>query len=208
MNRAMNSKTQTRSDLKRAAIISAAKEAFKQYGVQSTSMDKLAELAKVSKRTVYNHFASKEELVMFIVTDLWQQALVNETFDYQKEICIKKQLLTWINVQISLISSKEFLDLSRVAISHLFFNLERLQQEMERMINQSTNLQKWLQAAIEDNQLKINDIEYASFQMHSLIEGSCFWPQLTGCKPLLTDKEKLIVAKETCQMFLARYQVS
>lgn len=203
----MNSETKTRSELKRAAIISAAKAAFKQYGVQSTSMDKLAEMAQVSKRTVYNHFSSKEELVMFIVTDTWQQALVNETFEYQKDVDVKIQLTSWINDQVALISSQEFLDLSRVAISHLFFNLERLQQEMERMVSQSTNLQKWLHEAVEDKQLNIDDIEYASFQMHSLIEGSCFWPQLTGCKPLLSPLEKQMVVTETCAMFLARYRI-
>lgn len=202
----MNTETKTRSELKRAAIISAAKAAFKQYGVQSTSMDKLAEMAKVSKRTVYNHFSSKEELVMFIVTDAWQQALVNEDFCYQNDVTIETQLTSWISDQIALISSQEFLDLSRVAISHLFFNLERLQQEMEKMVSQSTNLQKWLQKAVIDKKLNIDDIEYASFQMHSLIEGSCFWPQLTGCKPLLSAQEKQMVATETCAMFLARYQ--
>jgi len=202
----MNLPKKSRSEQKREAIINAAKLAFKEFGVQGTSMDKLAEMAQVSKRTVYNHFSSKEELVMFVVTDMWQQALVNEPFNYRADLSIEQQLTDWLSGQIALISAQEFLDLSRVAISHLFFNLERLQQEMERMMCQVTNLQKWLQAAVDDKKLVINDVEYASFQLHSLIEGSCFWPQLTGCKPELTSEEKAHVAKETCAMFLARYK--
>jgi len=58
----MTEKGKTRSELKREAIIEAARRAFEEFGVQGTSMDKLAEMAGVSKRTVYNHFASKEEL--------------------------------------------------------------------------------------------------------------------------------------------------
>lgn len=202
----MAEKAKSRSELKREAIIDAAKTAFNEFGVQATSMDKLAELAQVSKRTVYNHFSSKEDLVMYLVTDLWQKAVVNVSFDYDKNKTTEEQLLTWVNYEIALICTKEYLDLSRVAIGHLFYNLEALQQEMEKLAGQSTSLQKWLKAAVDDNKLDIQDIEYASFQLHSLIEGSCFWPQLTGCKPLLTPKETTFVANETVKMFMARYK--
>ncbi len=67
--------TRTRSDIKREAIIQAATQAFQEFGVNGTSMDKLAELANVSKRTVYNHFSTKEELVMHLVTQQWQTAM-------------------------------------------------------------------------------------------------------------------------------------
>ena len=39
--------TRTRSDIKREAIIQAATQAFQEFGVNGTSMDKLAELANV-----------------------------------------------------------------------------------------------------------------------------------------------------------------
>jgi TetR/AcrR family transcriptional regulator of autoinduction and epiphytic fitness len=69
----MNKRLKNRSELKREAIIEAARSVFKEFGVKATSMDKLAEIAQVSKRTVYNHFSAKEELVMYLVTDLWQK---------------------------------------------------------------------------------------------------------------------------------------
>ena len=50
------------TDRKREAIIQAAIEAFRADGFEATSMDKIAAKAEVSKRTVYNHFPSKEEL--------------------------------------------------------------------------------------------------------------------------------------------------
>ena len=78
----MTNNTRTRSDLKREAIIQAATQAFQEFGVNGTSMDKLAELANVSKRTVYNHFATKDELVMYLVTQQWQSAILNVTATY------------------------------------------------------------------------------------------------------------------------------
>ena len=69
--------TRRRSDKKREAIIQAATQAFQEFGVNGTSMDKLAELANVSKRTVYNHFSTKEDLVMHLIKEQWQSALVD-----------------------------------------------------------------------------------------------------------------------------------
>ncbi|MGB1238594.1 MAG: TetR/AcrR family transcriptional regulator, partial [Pseudomonadales bacterium] len=60
----------TLSQRKRAAIVQAAIEAFQEKGAQCTSMDSIAERAQVSKRTVYNHFASKERLLEEVF-ELW-----------------------------------------------------------------------------------------------------------------------------------------
>jgi TetR/AcrR family transcriptional regulator of autoinduction and epiphytic fitness len=46
----------------RAAIIDAAEPLFLQRGFGSVSMDELAEAAGVARRTLYNQFASKEEI--------------------------------------------------------------------------------------------------------------------------------------------------
>lgn len=59
---------QTRlTDRKRAAILDAAVRQFRAAGFDNTSMDRIADAANVSKRTVYNHFPSKELLFAAIV---------------------------------------------------------------------------------------------------------------------------------------------
>lgn len=52
---------------KRAAILDAATTAFLRTGYVGTSMDEIAALARVSKQTVYKHFADKERLFTAIV---------------------------------------------------------------------------------------------------------------------------------------------
>ena len=47
---------------KREAILEGAQDVFINMGFEAASMDKVAEQAGVSKRTVYNHFGSKEKL--------------------------------------------------------------------------------------------------------------------------------------------------
>jgi TetR/AcrR family transcriptional regulator, mexJK operon transcriptional repressor len=57
-----------RSMRKRRAIFEAATTAFLSNGYLGTSMDEIAALARVSKQTVYKHFADKERLFSEIVT--------------------------------------------------------------------------------------------------------------------------------------------
>jgi AcrR family transcriptional regulator len=67
---------QRRSARKRRAILEAATTAFLSKGYLGTSMDEIAALARVSKQTVYKHFADKESLFTEIVT-----STVNEISD-------------------------------------------------------------------------------------------------------------------------------
>ena len=57
-----------RSARKRRAILEAATTVFLSNGYLGTSMDEIAALARVSKQTVYKHFADKERLFSEIVT--------------------------------------------------------------------------------------------------------------------------------------------
>ncbi|NEX21255.1 TetR/AcrR family transcriptional regulator [Thiorhodococcus mannitoliphagus] len=59
-----------RSEAKRAAIMQAAARLFLEQGPQAISMDRVAAVAGVSKRTVYAHFGSKEGL--FEACTRWQ----------------------------------------------------------------------------------------------------------------------------------------
>lgn len=53
-------------------ILTKAKELFFSHGLKSVSMDDLARMAGVSKKTIYQSFADKNELVNTIVDDLIQ----------------------------------------------------------------------------------------------------------------------------------------
>ncbi len=50
------------SDQKKKQIVEAAIAEFQEKGYAGASMDRISERAQVSKRTVYNHFESKDVL--------------------------------------------------------------------------------------------------------------------------------------------------
>ena len=201
----MPEQKKTRSEIKREAIVAAAKQAFQQFGVKDSSMDKIAELANVSKRTVYNHFPSKEELVMHLLGELWTQALMQMPFSYSKEAPLEQQLVALLSEEVKLIHSKDYLELNRVAFGHYLYHPEAIKEQFEKFCSQETVLQRWLRAAVEDKRLKAMDVQYASAQLHHLLKGCFFWPQLMGCEEFLPQDQKQYIIQDITRMFLGHY---
>jgi TetR/AcrR family transcriptional regulator, mexJK operon transcriptional repressor len=65
-----------RSEIKRRAILDAAQELFLTAGFNLTSVDAIAARADVSKRTVYDHFGDKENILSTVVERLADGVLV------------------------------------------------------------------------------------------------------------------------------------
>lgn len=58
-------------------ILSASTELFRQYGFKTITMDDIARRAGISKKTLYQHFANKGEVVNEALT--WYQCSVSDT---------------------------------------------------------------------------------------------------------------------------------
>lgn len=202
----MKEKKKTCTQLKREAIINAAKEAFQTFGVEATSMNKIAQLAQVSKRTVYNHFESKETLIMYLLSDVWSTTMVQIDIEYNNETALETQLCALLTAEVDALSTQSFIDLARVAMGHFLFQPQSLQEELSKMDQTPTALFRWLEAAIADKKLKIADIHYAYTQLHNMLKGSCFWPQLAQYSEILDIQQRQRLVKDSVKMFLALYR--
>ncbi len=195
----------TRSELKREAIMLAAKEAFREFGAQNTSMDKIAALAQVSKRTVYNHFASKEALIMTLLSDLWGATASLIESEHLESLSVAEQLEQLLYSEIEILSSQEYLDLARTVFGYYLYRPEELMQQSEQMAKKETQILSWIKHNVEQKNLVIQDIELANGQLHSLIKGGCFWPQVMGIKTGLSIEDKQYLAKQNAAFFLSHY---
>ena len=197
-------KKKTQSEKKRESIIQAARRCFQKDGVDATSMDKISEVAHVSKRTVYNHFESKEALLIHLLSDLWVSGMVDTQMTYLNGVDLRQQLIELCLVEIRLVTSKEYLNLARVAYAHYMF--KPLPDEIQHLVGEETFIHRWVRAALLDGKLKELDVEVATKQLHSLIKGQGHWPQIINITANLNSQEQLELANITADMFLSHYQ--
>ena len=197
---------QTRSALKRRAILDTAKQAFQERGVDGTSMDALAALAQVSKRTVYNHFESKEALVAHLTAELWQRAMQDIPVRFDAAAPLQPQLEAVLDAEMAVIGSPQYLDLARIALGHSFYHPEALQDAMREMAAQETAVRRWLREAVRAGALRELDLDLAADQLHGLIKGRCFWPQMLRMAEPLSAPQRAELAASAAAMFLDHYR--
>lgn len=195
------------TDRKRGAIIEAAIDEFRVAGYETTSMDRIAARAGVSKRTVYNHFPSKEILFAQILRHLWEAVAGNDAFAYRADRPLRDQLLELIAQKFRLLNDDAFVSLARVAIAAGIHSPERALDMVARMSEREEGLTVWMRAAVAAGRLKTNDPVFASHQLEALIKGFAFWPQITLAQPSLDAATQKKVAESAVDMFLAYYAV-
>jgi TetR/AcrR family transcriptional regulator of autoinduction and epiphytic fitness len=193
------------TDRKRVAILDAAIEAFRAAGFEATSMDRIAARASVSKRTVYNHFPSKEALFAAILRQLWDSSRTGDAPAYRAQEPLRPQLLDLLMRKLSLLNDEAFLSLARVAIAEGIHCPERARDMVARIGEREEDLTVWVRAAAADGRLKARDPLFAAQQLQGMVKAFAFWPQVTMGQPQLGKREQKKVAEATADMFLSHY---
>lgn len=193
------------TDRKRLAILEAAVAEFRHSGYEATSMDRIADSAGVSKRTVYNHFPSKEALFTQIVEQLWERSVEGLDLAYRSDRPLRAQVLELVSQKLRLLHDTNFVDLARVAIAAGIHSPERAQEMVSRMGDREEGLTTWIRAAAADGRLKTQDPLFASMQLQGLVKGFAFWPQVALGQPPLAPAQQKQVAEAAVDMFLAYY---
>lgn len=196
------------TDRKRDAIVQAAIAEFREHGFSGTSMDRVAAAADVSKRTVYNHFPSKEELFEAILWRLWDRSHAEADIGYDAQRPLRAQLLAVLEQKMELLNDASFIDLSRVAMAEMMHTPERAQAMVARLSEKEEGLPRWIRAAQQDGALRAGvDPQYAAHQLHGMVKSFAFWPQLAMGRAPLTAAEQQQVLGDAVDMFLGFYAV-
>ncbi|VUD62753.1 HTH-type transcriptional regulator AcrR [Thalassocella blandensis] len=200
-------KTQKVSDLKRAAILDAAITEFSEQGFEATSMDKIAAIAEVSKRTVYNHFPSKEVLFTEILGKLWEKSAAQLELEYKPGRPIRAQLEELLWLKMETLSNPTFIKLARVVMAEMIHSPERASDMVNRLGKREEGITLWIRAANADKRLMVDDVPFASQQLQSLIKSFAFWPQVTLNQSALPEAEQEKVIQSALDMFLSAYAI-
>jgi len=148
-------------------ILAAAGELFLQHGFDGTSMDTVAEKARISKRTLYSRHADKSALFNAAIFDLLGRFLVPiETIDYDAAD-LGSALLTIGRDMVSGVLHPDFLAIYRLVV----FEVQR-RPEFGRWINDARRRPAVQTVAAilqrHRDELRFTDFERAAEQFMSL----------------------------------------
>jgi len=194
------------TDRKRDAIVQAAIVEFRANGFEATSVDKVAARAEVSKRTLYNHFPSKDELFAAILHILWETSASELQRAYEPDRPVRDQLLELLHSKLAMLADDNFLALARVAIAAGLHSPERAQEMVARIGEKDGGMLEWMCAAQKHGALKAGDAALAVKQLESLVKGVAFWPQVAMGQPPLTARARKQLAVATADLFLSHHE--
>jgi TetR/AcrR family transcriptional regulator of autoinduction and epiphytic fitness len=190
---------------KRNAILAGAIQVFTQNGFDTSSMDHIAEVAGVSKRTIYNHFPSKEILFQEIVGDFLKHRDEIKPISYVPDLSLEEQLKEFARAELFLIN-----DPVRRGLSKLFTSVFLMDIDFGKKIRSQYSPHRafilWLNSAKENEKLNFESPELAARVFYGMVEGCLTYPALFTDGESLKNMDPLL--NEIVCAFLAFYRYS
>jgi AcrR family transcriptional regulator len=188
---------------KNAAIIAAAVQIFLKKGFESASMDEIASAAGVSKRTVYQHFANKEQLFQKILTEHWQDTMsASGKLLFNAEHSVTVNLKHFAKVFLDFLYQPQTMDLFRLLISESA-RFPALAQSL--VINGKApftqQLIQFLEQQKKAGRLSIKDTERAAAFFMGQLKEYHFWPMMLGFVSASALPKKDALVTEAVAMF-------
>ncbi|RKZ69259.1 MAG: TetR/AcrR family transcriptional regulator [Gammaproteobacteria bacterium] len=195
------------TERKRENIIEAAVTEFRANGFSATSMDRIAATANVSKRTVYNHFASKQVLFQNIAQALCDQLTQVSQHPYDPDIPLKTQLHTIAEQEMAMLTSAEFISTFKMITSESLVAPELTRATIDNFQESSLGVVTWIKQATKDGKLSVCDPVRAGKQFLALIETFALWPQLYDFKPVPNKSAQKTIIAAAIEMFINTYEL-
>ena len=160
-------------------IILAALELASENGLQSVSMNQIAEKIRIKAPSLYNHFKSKDEIVRAMYSYLREQAQQNRSFGFADPDAFASKSLEQILTEslasyLGMIADQNMMRFFRVLYSERSMNplaAEIMLEETEHMIRSTRNL---FYALAVHGKMKNEGVDTAALTfaltVHSLID--------------------------------------
>lgn len=195
------------TEIKREDIIQAAKDEFRANGFSATSMDTIAKTAQVSKRTVYNHFESKEVLFAAIAVELCNVFSRVSDHEYEPGIPVRTQIEAIAQKLMGFMTDDRYLRALKLMLTETLNSPELTKTVIDNFQESDIGLVKWIAAASEDGKLNVTDPVIAGKQLMAMLEAFTSWPYLYGVDSCDEEVDLQDVQQSAVDMFLNYYEV-
>ncbi len=188
---------------KRESILDAAEAAFVNDGYDNASMDRIAEIADASKRTVYNHFPSKEALFKAVLDRLVEETHSLTQVQYDSSRPLPDQLRDFSRAKTEIANNPKWMAIIRVTTAVFISHPDLAKDAMANSEDKNESLVKWLKAATADGRLEVPDPELTAVAFWGMVSGAFFWPAVF-MGPMKTSEARAL-ENELIEMFLSHY---
>jgi len=194
-----------KSEAKRQAILAAAAEAFRELGVEATSMSEIAARLGGSKTTLYSYFPSKEELVLEILLTTGEKH-GSAAFDaLSSSDDARTGLETFGMEHLRFITDPDTIAILRLAIAEggrsdlgrTFY--ERGLETFER------KLAAYIRTLIGKGELQGENAQVMAFHLRALYEAEILYPTLLGATGARSADELQGMARRAVDAFFRVY---
>lgn len=192
------------TDIKRQNILRAAKSAFGKNGFTNANMSNIAADANVSKRTLYNHFSSKEQLFTEILKDNHKMVTDRPEFHYRPELPITEQFMQIVMADLEFKDNIYDVNLTRTIVMEFMRRPEYAQSLITELYSRN-GFYYWLKDAVADKALIIESIDDACLLYKSMFNGFFLWPQVITSLPEVDEATRLRQVKLIVSSFLTNY---
>jgi AcrR family transcriptional regulator len=192
---------------KQQLIAAAACKLFLEHGYEVTSMDAVAAEAGVSKRTVYSHFGSKEQLFVEVMHEMCDAAGEGAIDGINTDLEPAAFLETLTRFVMAKVSDPGVQSVMRTIISESQSFPDMGQRFWAIGPSRSRDaLTAYLAARHADGTLHVPDPRLSASQFQAMIAGPQFMPMLFTGSPEFTPDEVDRMTRSGIAMFLAAHQ--
>ncbi|MCZ4262582.1 TetR/AcrR family transcriptional regulator [Limimaricola sp. G21655-S1] len=191
------------TDKKRKDILEAAIQEFREQGFPAARVNRIAELAEVSKRTLYKHFESKELLFQAITDILLEEIAAMPKLRYRPDAPLREQLVAAVRDYIGHLTGEQYMGLNRLVMSELLRDQDLAQAFFAKAAMQDGPISGLIGEAMQAGVLRQAEPGFAAGQLLSMVKHFLVWPQfLMGAK---AEVDPDVVISDCVDMFLAHY---
>ena len=168
----MKENNKQRVSKKQKDILDAALKVFSEKGYDLSSMDEISEAADASKRTVYNHFESKEALFIAVVMSFIEMTDEFKKVEFDPKTDLGEQLGQFIDSEIRVLKNPLWLNFIKAIFTVVNRNPKILEEMYQSKCRRDDIFISWLHAAEEDGKISIEDPQVTTDVFWNTINGN------------------------------------
>ena len=171
-------------------IIHAAIELFIREGFHETQMNTIASVARVSKRTLYRYYGSKEEVYFDVLQHFMRDLKSFYKVDYHPDRDFFEELERHIRGKIAYVLHPEFLKFSRLLMQEQMRGHNPVAYVAAEAQSIRNLFAQWIEENIRDGKFASTlPVSVLANFYHQSIEGMIFWPVIMGSRKGFTEEE-------------------